>query len=68
MVYLLGRGVQEKIYDRGLAAGVEAIVRPEGQQKFFHPGVIIIGSCMMDDACWEAVGDGVSAVSEWLNS
>lgn len=67
VVYVLGQGRQEKIFDRGLAARLETMVRPEGQQKI-HPGLIIIGGCMMDDACWEAVGDGVSAVSEWLNS
>ncbi len=67
VVYVFGQGRQEKIFDRGLAARLEAIVRPEGQQKI-HPGLVIIGACMMDDDCWEAVGDGVSAISEWANS
>jgi hypothetical protein len=67
VVYLVRSGSQEQIFDAALAARVEAIVRPEGQQKF-HPGLVIIGACMMDNDCWEAVGDGVSAISEWANS
>lgn len=31
-------------------------------------GSVAIITCMTYDPCWNAVGDGVSAISEWLNS
>jgi len=68
VVYLVRPGSHEQIFDSALAARVEAIVRPEGQQKILHPGVWIVVGCMYDKECWDAVGDGVSAVSEWANS
>jgi hypothetical protein len=67
-VFVIRTGSQERIADRSLAARVEAIVRPEGQQKIVMEGTAIIIGCMSSKDCWDAVGDGVSAVSEWLNS
>jgi len=67
-VLLFKGGSQERIADRALAARVNAIVHPEGQQKIVMEGTAIIIGCMSSKDCWDAVGDGVSAVSEWLNS
>ena len=68
VVYVVRPGVQEKIADRGLSAKVEALVRPASQQKIVEEGVLLIVGCMYDKECWDAVGDGVSAISEWANS
>jgi len=67
-VLVIRGGSQERISDRALAARVNAIVHPEGQQKIVMEGTAIIIGCMSSKDCWDAVGDGVSAVSEWLNS
>lgn len=68
VVYVFGPGSRKLIYDAELASRVIGIVSPAGQQKFLHPGVLIIVHCMYNDPCWDAVGDGVSAISEWVNS
>jgi len=69
-VYLVASGKAVKVDDAELAGAIIEIVRPQPQTRFIDPltGAIIIVGCMEDDACWGAVGDGVSAVSEWLNS
>lgn len=68
-------GSQERIADRALAAKVLKLAKVPGadQQQsgnkilFYYGAAAAIG-CMTDDACWGAVGDAVSAVSEWANS
>jgi len=69
-VYLVAAGKAVKLDDAELAGTIIEIVRPQPQARLIDPltGAIIIVGCMENDACWDAVGDGVSAVSEWLNS
>ena len=69
-VYLVASGKVVKLDDAELAGTIIELVRPQPQARFIDPltGAILIVSCMEDDDCWGAVGDGVSAVSEWLNS
>jgi len=64
-----------KVNDVQLAAKVRKLVAPSagGQLQpenkiLFYAGAAIAIECMTDDACWGAVGDAVSDVSEWLNS
>ena len=77
-VVVIRDGRREWIGDPALAASVEAAAYPNGQQKAWW-GLIVGGAGLTDaatnDAAWNAVGDGVSSVSEaaseiyytWLN-
>ncbi len=77
VVFINRSGSQEQIADSRLAAKVEAIVHPNGQEKIlpFIAGATFVAGCMTNDDCWGAVGDGVSSASEaasqiyytWLN-
>ncbi len=55
-----------RIEDAGLASRVDGIVHPRGQQKIANiiAGAAFVGGCMVNKDCWDAVGDGVSTVSE----
>ena len=76
-VFVIRDGHRERIDDSALAASVEAAAYPNGQQKLL--GLIVGGAELIDaatnNAAWNAVGDGVSSVSEaaseiyytWLN-
>lgn len=73
-VYLVSEGRILRLNDRALAAKVRKLVgRPAdaaqaGNKFLFYVGAAAAIDCMTDDACWGAVGDAVSAVSEWANS
>ncbi|MBI5744244.1 MAG: hypothetical protein HY952_06825 [Elusimicrobia bacterium] len=69
--YLVVRGKTIKLQDAGLAGRARAALFPETAQQtkfWFVPAAAGAIGCMTDDACWGAVGDAVSAVSEWANS
>lgn len=77
VVLVIRSGSQEKIADKRLAANIEAIVHPNGNEKILPiiAGATFAATCMSNDNCWDAVGDGVSSASEaaaqiyytWIN-
>ncbi|MEA3307089.1 MAG: hypothetical protein U9Q34_04835 [Elusimicrobiota bacterium] len=69
-VYVIGTKVEEKINDVRLAISIGKVVGSRSQQKVASiiAGAAVIIGCMTNDECWEDVGDGVSAVSEWVHS
>ncbi len=74
-VYLVAEGKVLRLADARLAAKVSKLVArpgasaPQAANKiWFYYGAAVAIDCMTDDACWGAVGDAVSAVSEWANS
>lgn len=70
VAYLVSAEKVSRIEDPELAGRIIELMRPEAQNKLIDPltGALIIVGCMQDEACWNAVGDGVSAVSQWWNS
>ena len=74
-VYLAWHGVSVKIDNPALAARVYAAIYPTAgntqvpaNKLLVEAAVVGAIGCMTSDDCWGAIGDGVSAVSEWLNS
>ena len=77
VVFIIRSGSQEQIADYGLAEKVEAIVHPNGNEKILPiiAGATFVATCMSNDNCWGAVGDGVSSASaaasqiyySWIN-
>jgi len=74
-VYLAANGKVARVNDPELAAKVRKLVGKSsesqaqgGNKILFYVGAAMAIECMTDDACWGAVGDAVSAVSEWANS
>jgi len=75
VVFLIFGSRVVRIGDSELAGRVQKLVAPSaggpslpGNKILFYAGAAIAIECMTDDACWGAVGDAVSAVSEWANS
>ncbi|MCK5356926.1 MAG: hypothetical protein KAJ48_00890, partial [Elusimicrobiales bacterium] len=69
-VYVIKSEVEEKINNVKLAMTIGKVVGFQSQQKLagIAAGATFIAGCMLSDDCWNAVGDGVSAVSEWAHS
>lgn len=77
VVFVIRSGSQEQISDHNLAEKVEAMVHPNGKEKLLPiiAGATFVATCMSNDNCWNAVGDGVSSASaaaseiyySWIN-
>ena len=69
-VHIIKSGNDVKINNVKLAIAIGKIVKSKSQQKIagFVAGATFVAGCMLNDDCWDVVGDGVSAVSEWIHS
>jgi len=69
-VHIIKSGNDTEINDAKLAMAIGKVMGSKPQQKIVTiiAGAAVIINCMTTDSCWDAVGDGVSAVSEWANS
>lgn len=69
-VVIASNGRRKVIRDAALAGEIMKIAGAgrEGEKILFYGAAAMAMHCMTDDDCWNAVGDAVSAVSEWANS
>lgn len=73
-VYIVQNKTVTRLEDPELAARAYAALSASGlgqvpQNKLLiEAGIVGAIGCMTSDDCWGAVGDGVSAVSQWWNS